>query len=93
MPQGTPRPRYISVNTQIATDKISIDGIVLTAGSDLATITIYNEATNDNTASKIAMVIKALANTTEEFHAGMFLNEGCYAVISGTSAVATILRK
>lgn len=88
------RPLLVEADAQVNdSGKIGIKGISLTAGSDLATLIIYNEATGDKTSAKKVLTLKAAANTTVEHHTPFYLDEGCYADISGTSPTATIFIK
>lgn len=86
-------PYYIAADTQISDSKVEVTGVVLTGGSDAATLTLYDEADDSKTAGAVRLTIKAAANTTAVVDVPFLLRSGCYADISGTSPVATIIIK
>jgi len=91
--KGSATPIRITADTQVYLDKTEIDSVILTAGSDLATLTIYDEADNSETATEKALTLKAPTNTSEEKHGSFLLKNGCYVTITGTSAEAFIYVK
>lgn len=87
------RPKYITADTLISDSPVTIAGIILTGGSDQAQVIVYDENDDDKTAGQKALSIKAAANTTVVTDISMYLKEGCYIDISGTSPEATIFVK
>ncbi|MBN1535198.1 MAG: hypothetical protein JW908_00595 [Anaerolineales bacterium] len=81
--------KALSSSDAVKTGVGSVIAVVLAAGSDAATVTLY-----DNTAGSGTVITKltAVANTAETavFPEGIPFSTGCYAVITGTSPVATI---
>jgi hypothetical protein len=84
------RPQYIGDDTVVATGKTIIKSLVLCAGSGNATLTIYNSPALTSDATKIAFKISAAANTSASYEAPIYLDAGCFALLTGEGASATI---
>lgn len=82
----------ITSDQQIFVGKGAISGWAISAGGDAAKITIYNEGDSSKTAAKQAGCRRAAANNCGSAFPckPLLLVEGCYAEISGTSAVGFV---
>lgn len=81
--------KRITADSLIHTGPGSIDSVLLTAGSDAATLIIY-----DNTAASgtVVATLKAAANTCFQWSPrGHVLSKGAYGDITGTSPEAVIV--
>ena len=85
------RPVYSQAALQIADEPVTIAGIILTGGADAASITLYNEADDSETAGAKKEVIKAAINTTVVVDLAQYFSVGCYMAITGTTPDITIL--
>lgn len=64
-----------------------VGGVLLTAGSDAATLTLKTGGSSGAT----LLVIKAAANTSRSvFLGGMQFHDGIHATLAGTDPVATV---
>lgn len=66
-------------------------GVLLTAGADAASITIYDNATTNS--GNVLAVVKAALNSTAQWTpaAGQGCANGLYATITGTTPSATVV--
>jgi len=85
------RPKYITADGQVSDSPVTISGIVLTAAGDQATVTLYNESDDSKTAAKKAITIKAATNTSTVVELDIYMGEGCYADVTGTTPELTLL--
>lgn len=89
MSYNTSSYKYISATGLVYTGATQLYSIRLTAGSDTASLTIYDWTSA--TGGAVVDVIKAAANTTEsKTYKPTFIRSGIYAVLTGTSPNATI---
>lgn len=88
------RAKLITADAQITTTKANILGFILQPdGSNAATLVLHNEADDSKTASKRVAACRTPATESREvlFPKPMYCNEGIYADIGGTGAIAFIL--
>jgi hypothetical protein len=66
-------------------------GVLLTAGADAASVTIYDNATTNS--GTVLAVVKAAINSTAQWtpHVGQVCANGLYAAVSGTTPSATVV--
>ena len=87
------RSKLITSDTQIATSKITIYGYqIFPDGSNAATLVLYNEGDNSKTAAKRVSAARTPATQSKEvrFNQPLYCDEGLYADLDGTNAVAFI---
>lgn len=78
-----------STNAIVVNDYTKLKSVILTAGADAATATLYDEETQTGTA---LLVVKAPANTTVEVPlCGLPLRKGLSVTTGGTSPLVYFL--
>ncbi len=89
------RPRVVATGTPIQiTGKVTIVGILLIPdGSNVATVTIHNEADNSQTASTLAAGLRSLATVSKDHLQEIYCDKGAYVEVLGTGAKAIIYVK
>lgn len=87
------RSKLITASTQIATDKANILGYqIYPDGSNAATLVLYNEDDDSKTATKKVSAGRVAATESKEvyFNKPLVCDEGVYADLTGTNAIAFI---
>jgi len=91
------RAKLITTSTQIAAEEANIVGYqIFPDGSNAANLVLYNEATSDETAAKRVAGSRVTATESggEDFSGDpLYCEEGVYAKLTGTNAIAFIYLK
>lgn len=90
------RSKLITTSTVINDEAIEILGYQIQPdGSNAATLVLYNEGDNSATAAKrvAASRVAATASGGEWFDKPLYCDQGCYAALTGTNAIAFIYIK
>lgn len=90
MSVSTSSYKYITATSLVYNSATQLYTVSLTAGSDAASLTLYDWT--DATGGAIISVVKAAANTTEsiEYEKPLFIRTALYAVLTGTSPSASL---
>ena len=81
--------KHLTADGLIHTGPGSIDSVILTAGSDAATLIIYDNTAGSGT---VIVTLKAILETSVQWTPrGHVFGRGAYGVITGTSPEAVIV--
>jgi hypothetical protein len=78
---------YVTASGAVKSGPGVLHSLVLTAGSDAATATVYDETSGSG---DVIVAIKAAANATESVVLDVAFGVGLYVALSGTSPTVTV---